>query len=123
MTRFLFLSSTLLTIFAAARVAHAAETIRLKPGQCIFIGTQEVCAMSPDQAATAEAAKPRPIYMPTCRYGDKTDEPGSKGYALVQIQLKDDGTKTETVVKTYGSMEKDKHECERDAQQLDRRSP
>jgi hypothetical protein len=115
------LAAGLVGVFIAAP-ALAGETIRLRSGQCIFIGSQEVCAMTPDESARTEPAKPRPTLIATCKYGDRADSPGMKGYTLFQVALKDDGTKTETSVKAYGSMPKDKAECERDAAQLDYKS-
>ncbi len=119
MTRF----SVVILAALGAGTALAGEPIRLKPGQCILIGSQEVCAMTPDAAAAAAPTTPRPTLMASCKYGDRADEPGMKGYTLIQIGLKDDGTKTETAVKTYGSMPADKAECEREAYRLDTRSP
>lgn len=115
--------SLMVSTLGAGR-ALGGETIRLKPGQCILIGSQEVCAMRPDDPAAVSApAAPRPTMIASCKYGDRADAEGMKGYTLFRIGVKDDGTKAETAVKTYGSMPADKAECERDAERLDRRSP
>ena len=114
--------AVLLAGLSVAPELFASDTIHLRPGQCIYIGAQEVCAMRADDPASIPAA-PRPTTLASCQYGDKANEPGMKGYTLTQVTIKDDGTKTETVVKSFGSMPKDKADCEKEAARLDARSP
>ena len=97
----------------------AGEPIHLKPGQCILIGSQEVCALKGDDPNAD--VKPKPTKLATCKYGDKGDEPGMKGYTLYQIVIKEDGSKTETSVKSFGSLDNDKADCEKAARELDRK--
>ena len=105
----------------AASPAQAGDTIHVRPGQCILVGSQEVCALRCDDAAATPAPAPRPTTMATCKYGPRPDDAAMKGYTLVQMIIKDDGSKHETVIKTFGSMPADKAECEREARRLDDR--
>ena len=95
----------------AAGAAHA-DPIYLQPGQCIIVGSQQVCAMNSDQSA----AVLKPSILWTCRYGTQGGEiPDLKSYALYQVRINPSGTKNETLVKSFGP--NDKEACEKEAQQ------
>lgn len=88
---------------AYAATAHASETIYIKPGQCVMVGAQQVCASSTDAAATAGDV----TYA--CRYGEHRggDLPGYKTYGLVKLNNQD-GKVTETLIKDFGIKGKEK---------------
>jgi hypothetical protein len=89
-----------------------AETVFIQPGQCIVIGTQQVCAMKPDAVTEPTAAKT--IYV--CRYGMHKDAEVSnmKSHQLFQVVVKPDGSKSEIALKNFGMNGKDA--CEKDAE-------
>lgn len=93
-----------------------ANVIYLKPGQCIVVGNQQVCAMELDKSAKLQNQKEKYIFR--CKYAK---HPGSdfvdlKTYAVVRIAVKNDGnTSEEIVIKDYGPNKK--AECEKDAEQ------
>lgn len=98
--------------FAAA--AHA-EPIYVQPGQCIMVGSQQVCAMA--QPGTLQPAKSDVIYV--CRFGKYADAetPEMKTWELIQLRVNDSGTKVETNLKNFGingqeACEKDKAQKE-----------
>jgi hypothetical protein len=97
--------------------------IYLKPGQCLVVGSQEVCAMQSDATApTAPVAKATVVH--TCRYGDleNPDVKDAKGWSHIMITLKEDGSKVETIVKSYGPLDEHKKECEVEARRVESRS-
>lgn len=87
------------------------EPIYIQPGQCILVGSQQVCATK-DGTAGQEGT----TTIHACRYGkhDGSDIPDLASYALLQIMVRGNGVKTETVVKNYGPSGKD--DCEKDAE-------
>ncbi len=104
----LTLASGLLALPAGP--ALAGDPIYLQPGQCILVGGQQVCALGSPQMADL---KPRYLYV--CRYGmqagaELTD---LKSYSLFQVRVGPDGSKTETMVKSFGP--NDKGPCEKEA--------
>ena len=108
--------SLLITIAAGCALTSStgmADPIYLKAGQCIIVGTQQVCAMAQD--VTTTDVKQQILYV--CRYGN---QPGAeltdlKSYALFQVQVNGTtGAKTETMVKNYGP--NDKEVCEKEAE-------
>lgn len=93
--------------------------IYVKPGQCILVGSQEVCALQADTAPSTSSRSPTVIH--SCHYGDleRPDTQGaSKGWNHMMITLKDDGSKVETLVKSYGPLDEHKKECELDVRKL-----
>ena len=90
---------------------NAAEPIYLQPGQCILIGSQQICAQKADTAGASTKT-----LMHTCVYGHHagTDLPDLKSYALIQTTTTDDGRKNEVVIKDFGV--KGKEDCERQAE-------
>jgi hypothetical protein len=101
-----------LTCAAGAARTAAADPIYLRAGQCIIVGTQQVCAMAADVPVDS---KQQILYV--CRYGMM---PGAelsdlKSYALFQVQVNGQtGAKSETIVKNYGP--NDKEICEKEAE-------
>lgn len=96
-------------------VASAAAPIYLKPGQCLLVGEQQVCALKDD--ATTSRPAPRPGHeqtMDLCRYGamENMEPKDAKGWSLVRVTIKDDGSKVETIINSYGPLEEHKKECE-----------
>lgn len=96
----------------SAALILAAATIFVNPGQCIFVGTQQVCAL--DAAAAVSSEPDNVLYV--CRYGmhEGSEVAGIKSYAVVQVAIKSNGAKLETPVKNYGQNAKDA--CEKDAE-------
>ena len=89
-------------VFAAT--AFAGETIYIKPGQCVMVGAQQVCATSADAAATAGEV----TYA--CRFAEHRggDLPGYKTYGLVKLTTGANGKVTETLIKDFGLKGKEK---------------
>lgn len=96
---------------AFATLAQGGEAIYLKPGQCILVGGQQVCALAGDSSADHKKA---PLYV--CRYGmhEGAEIPDLKSYALFQVAFRDDGSKVETLIKQFGPTAKD--QCEKEAE-------
>jgi hypothetical protein len=84
-------------------IAAAAETIFVQPGQCIMVGSQQVCAQKNDATASTE-----PTYA--CRFAEHKggDLPGYKTYGLVKIVTRPNGSVTEMLIKDFGIKGKDK---------------
>lgn len=99
---------------ALATTAHA-EAIMLSPGQCIMIGSKEVCAMS--SGGTVASQKPQKTQH-VCRFGKHADsEVGNlKTYQLIEIVTQANGYKSETPIKNFGNI--DKEGCEKEAARL-----
>lgn len=103
-------TSSLLT--TAASVANA-DPIYLQPGQCILVGSQQVCAMKTD--AVEPKVAPQTLYV--CRYGMHSDSevPDLKSYSLVQIITSSSGVKSEVKLKNFG--QNGGEACEREAKE------
>ena len=101
-----------------AAILMVLSPIYVKPGQCILVGSQEVCALQTDAAPASKP--PRPTVIHTCRYGEleKPEVKDAKGWSYVMITLKDDGSKIETIVKSYGPLDEHKKECEEEARKI-----
>ncbi|MGE0174733.1 MAG: hypothetical protein AB7T49_18215 [Oligoflexales bacterium] len=88
-----------------------ADAIFIKPGQCIVVGTQQVCAIKEDGPATPTINQNRALTI--CKFGSyDSEEPKTKGYALFLVQVKEDGSKTETLIKSFGPA--GKADCEKE---------
>jgi len=114
---FLSISSFLLLISTASVGFAQMAPIYLKPGQCILIGGQQVCAMMGDKIGADGSVQdpPKPLTMKVCKWGAADDaHEGVKGYGVYQVVVKDDGSKTETLLKSYGPV--DQAGCEKEAQ-------
>ena len=108
----LVVASALFTTAATAQVSP----IWLKPGQCILVGGQQICAQIEDKSGTNPLVpeKPKVTVMNICKWGAADDaHEGVKGYGLYRVMIKEDGTKVETLVKSYGPV--DQEGCEKDA--------
>ena len=115
-------------VFLISPFALALETLHISPGQCIWVGQQQVCALPLNQdnnpppdiinkpkTKEPKAEKSQIIYV--CRYEkSETDQTSLKNYALYQIIIKPDGSKTETQLKIFGVFSSDKKNCEREAE-------
>ncbi len=106
----------------AATAAVAGEPVYLRPGQCVIVGAQQVCAMQVD-ATTAATPKVTATKLASCRYGERIDDANLKGWTLYQVVIGDDGKKTETAVKSFGNFDSDKAECERERAAMDVKIP
>jgi hypothetical protein len=97
--------------------AMLANPIYLQPGQCIVVGSQQVCAIKPDATSTTSVASEKTLYA--CRYGQfkDADVTNVKTYELVQVLFKPDGSKTEVELKNFGINGKDA--CEKEAEKRD----
>jgi hypothetical protein len=111
------ISTTLKCVFSTLSLLSYslanAQTIFVKPGQCIQIGSQQVCALAADGQPAAET---NPIIesLFQCRLGEYKDSefPKLKTHALVKTHLYKDGKKIETVLKNFGLH--GKAECEKE---------
>lgn len=108
------------TVNPSILVSSPMQPIYLKPGQCIMMGAQQVCAMMPDgQPPMPPPPPPGPMKVSHCRWGafDEADKKAS-GWAHLLLTLKEDGTKQETVVRYFGPA--DKEGCEKAARETQR---
>lgn len=94
-------------IFAAS--AHAA-TVHIDPGQCVTVGSQEVCASD----CSADRKNDDKDVTFACHYDVFAGSgfPNLKSYAVVKINDRKHST-TEIVVKHFGLNGKD--DCEKEA--------
>ena len=90
-----------------------ADTIQIQPGQCIMVGTQQVCSAKHDECIERTRYDHQKIISKAvCRYGaayenDKT----LKGYGLYIVRMgKKENSKNETLLKTFSPAQK--AECE-----------
>jgi hypothetical protein len=108
--------SALVAPVVGAAVARA-DAIYIKPGQCILVGAQQVCALAADVPG---APSHTTSVLHLCQYGI---HPGAevanlKTYAVMQVMMRDDGAKVETPLKHYGMNDADKAACEKEADRL-----
>jgi hypothetical protein len=101
----LMIGSVLLSFTGVAR----AGSVMVRPGQCVIVGTTEVCASLPtaDNCAQAkEQAKADHIF--SCRYDlhPHPEMPGLKSYALVRTTVNEYGKKTDVIIKNFGISDK-----------------
>jgi hypothetical protein len=100
-----------LTLLLATLASPAlADPIYIPPGQCIMVGTQQVCA----QVSNATTTPLKADVMYVCRFGMFADSetPELKSFELIQIRVTDQGQKVETNLKNFGINGKDA--CEKD---------
>lgn len=111
-SRSLTLSTLLASAFVCSATQAQASTI-IRPGQCIIVGTTEVCASMPTkeqcdmmngQGQQQTSTIPQPEILFTCRYAmhPNPEVPNLKTYALVKTTVQPDGRKSELIVKNYG---------------------
>lgn len=100
---------------ALVGVALGGEPIYVQPGQCVMVGSQQVCAMKADALGT-----PGEITY-ACRYSEHKggELPGYKTYGLVKIVTKAQGASSEILIKDFGL--KGKEKCDDAAE--DRKKP
>lgn len=94
-----------------------ATPIYLRAGQCILVGTQEVCSLAADQVGSTS---PVTQLLHSCRYGTHPNQeiPGLKSYALFQTMVSSTGAKVETLMRNYGTTDAEKETCQREADRL-----
>lgn len=99
--------------FLVISVTASADPIYVQPGQCIFVGSQQVCAM---EAGSAPKEIQRRLHV--CRYGHYKDSevPELKSHALIEIMVTNEGKKIETAIKNFGS--NGKAACEKELAQI-----
>ena len=117
MSRNAFWSTTAaLGCFLVAGLA-VGSPIYLKAGQCVIIGTQEVCAMTPDTAAPNKSTSD---VVHICRYAlnPGAEIPNLKNYAVVRITTTASGSKTEAILKQFGISDSDKVLCDAEVEKL-----
>jgi len=87
-----------------SHMALAGEPIYVQPGQCVMVGSQQVCAMKGD----ATVAPGEVTYA--CRNSEHKggDLPGYKTYGLVKVVGKPDGSLSEVLIKDFGMKGKEK---------------
>lgn len=102
----------LLAITLLCSSAAFAEPIYLQPGQCILVGSQQVCALQ--TSAVSTAGEPQTLYL--CRFGlhKGSEIPDMKSFEMFQVVIQPNGQKIETALKNYGMNGKD--QCEKDAE-------
>ena len=102
----------------AAKADIQDHTIWLRPGQCIVVGNQQICAQRMDDPG-ALGGKPNPNReVHTCKNGIKDEvDPKLTGWAHVVIVMGPNGKKlSEEVIKTYGPV--GQKECETELKTL-----
>lgn len=112
------------TLFVAAAAwlscasSAMATPIYLRAGQCILVGTQEVCSLTNDQSTAISATTTQLIHK--CVYGKHpgAELPDLKSYALFQTMVSSNGVKVETLIRNYGTTDAEKNTCQREADRL-----
>ncbi len=108
------------TVFLLS-TGYAHASVMVRPGQCIIVGTTEVCASlpTPEQCTQPNNGQVQ-VNVNTehsfiCRYAMHPNQevPNIKTYALIRTTTNDLGRKEEMMVKNYGI--KDKAGCEAEA--------
>lgn len=105
--------------FAGAAAAQLSP-IWLRPGQCVMISSQQICAENPTQpqnATTTTTVNPANVVdqrLLVCKWGvEDAAEPGIKGWGLYQVKIMGDSSRQEVLVKSYGPA--GQKECEASA--------
>lgn len=101
--------------------SYANASVMVRPGQCIIVGTTEVCASLPtpeqcNQTSNGQVqANVNTERSFICRYAMHPNQevPNLKTYALIRTTTNDLGRKDEIMVKNYGIT--DKAACEAEA--------
>ena len=91
--------------------------IFVRPGQCVTVGSTEVCASLPDQAQCVQTqVATNGDHIFTCQYDlhPHAEMPGLKTYALVRTTVPASGKPIDTIIKNYGIT--DKLTCESEAE-------
>lgn len=119
----LFRSASIFTALLTASAAFAAP-VYLKPGQCVQIGSQEVCAMQTD-ATTGKVVTAANDVVHICTYDlhKGAEIPNLKNYAVIRVVTTPDGYKTETILKQFGISDPDKANCDAEVARLNGAKP
>lgn len=101
--------------FAFGSGIALADTVNIRPGQCIMIGGQQVCALACDGTTMGMVPTPSPriITNSVCKFGAVDEDDKIKGYGHYLIRINPDGSKVENLLKNFGPA--GKQECEREA--------
>ena len=104
----------LLGSLAGSTVA-LGQTIFVKPGQCVQVGAQQICAQITGSEGTAGDSNPIVETVFNCRLGEYKDSefPNLKTHALFKVYVYKDGKKVETQLQNFGLHGKDACEKER----------
>jgi len=99
-------------VFLGTAMASSAfaqlSPIWLRPGQCVMISNQQICAEKPgatDSSSTTTTPSGPTVSLKSllCKWGAKDDsQPGLTGYGLYQMTVMTDGTKQEVLLKNFG---------------------
>jgi hypothetical protein len=117
----LSLNNMILSTVFLLSTGYAHASVMVRPGQCIIVGTTEVCASlpTPEQCTQSNNGQVQ-VNVNTehsfiCRYAMHPNQevPNIKTYALIRTTTNDVGRKEEMMVKNYGI--KDKAGCEAEA--------
>jgi hypothetical protein len=108
------------TVFLIS-TGYAHASVMVRPGQCIIVGTTEVCASLPTPEQCAQTSNNqvqgtiKAEHSFICRYAMHPNQevPNLKTYALIRTTTNDLGRKDELMVKNYGIT--DKAACEAEA--------
>jgi hypothetical protein len=115
----LVFNTVVLGLFLILSSGYAHASVMVRPGQCIIVGTTEVCASlpTPEQCTPTSSGQ---VNINTehsfiCRYAMHPNQevPNLKTYALIRTTTNDLGRKDEMMVKNYGIS--DKAGCEAEA--------
>jgi hypothetical protein len=120
-----FFMTSMIVFFGLSGLASISAAqlspIWLRPGQCVMISSQQICAENPGQTqqgstttTTVDPAKMVDQRLFVCKWGaEDSSEPGIKGWGLYQVKIMGDSSKQEVLVKNYGAA--GQKECEASA--------
>ena len=115
----LVFNTVFLSLFLILSSGYAHASVMVRPGQCIIVGTTEVCATLPTPEQCTQSNNGQ-VNINTehsfiCRYAMHPNQevPNLKTYALIRTTTNDLGRKDELMVKNYGIS--DKAGCEAEA--------
>jgi hypothetical protein len=111
-------AATLVTLQALASTGASADPLYLKPGQCIHLGNQEICAMMTD--VPGGPVKLNIVHQCQYDFHPGRELPDLKNWALVQVVIKADGKKVQMLIKQFGTGDKDKAACDQEATSLNK---
>ncbi len=114
------LNTMFLSLVFLLSSGNALASVMVRPGQCIIVGTTEVCASlpTPEQCAQPNNGQVNinTEHQFICRYAMHPNQevPNLKSYALIRTTTNDLGRKDETMIKNYGITDKGACEAEAD---------
>ena len=114
----------LATLLANSQPAQAAKTIFISPGQCIVLGSQQICALNQNNLQPPGSVQPVPAEPPRvlhlCRYGhyQESEVPDLKSYQLIEVTVAATGITREINIKNFGPNGKDA--CEKELKEKEK---